>query len=186
MKLKNIPNLLTALRIVLIPFFIYYFVKGKSYICAIIFLISGVSDAVDGFLARHFKWESNLGKILDPIADKLSYATVFFCLCSEGRIPLFFVIGFVILQLLHALGATIIYRSKSTVVKSNIAGKLAGLSMFLFSFLNLVFYDKMENNATAINLVSAAVLLLIAGATFVYFIEYFAIPAKKSKNNTHN
>jgi len=186
MKLKHIPNILTCLRIIIVPFFIYFFVKGKSSVCAVLFLISGVSDAVDGFLARHFRWESNLGKILDPIADKLSYATVFFCLCSEGRIPLFFVIGFVVLQLLHALGATVIYRSKNTVVKSNIAGKVAGLSMFLFSFLNLVFYDKTADNMTAVNLVSASVLVLIAGATFAYFVEYFAIPARNAKKNIHN
>lgn len=181
MKLKLIPNLLTFLRIAIIPFFIYFFVKGKAYICAILFLISGISDAADGFLARRFHWESNFGKILDPIADKLSYATVFFCLFAEGRIPLFFVIGFVLLQLLHALGATVVYHTKSTVVKSNLAGKLAGLSMFLFSFLNLVFYDKMQENNLVINYVSAAVLVLIAGATLAYYIEYFAIPAKNAK-----
>ena len=186
MKLKFIPNLLTLLRIVIIPFFIYFFVKENSSVCAILFLVSGVSDALDGFLARHCRWESDLGKILDPIADKLSYATVFFCLCSKGRIPLFFVIGFVALQLLHALGATIIYRSKSMVVKSNIAGKMAGHTMFHFSFLILAFYDKMANNMTAINLVSAAVLVLIAGATFAYYVEYFAIPAKNAKKNIHN
>ncbi len=186
MKMKFIPNILTALRIVLIPFFIYFFVKGKAGLCAVIFLVSGITDAVDGFLARRFRWESNLGKILDPIADKLSYATVFFCLCSKGRIPLFFVIGFVVLQLLHALGATVIYRSKSTVVKSNIAGKVAGLSMFLFSFLNLCFYDKMESNPTAVNFVSVAVLLLIAGATLAYFIEYFALPARNANKKPHN
>lgn len=186
MKLKFIPNILTAMRIVLIPFFIYFFVRSKAQICAVIFLVSGITDAIDGFLARRFRWESNLGKILDPIADKFSYATVFFCLCSEGRIPLFFVIGFVVLQLLHALGATVIYRSKSTVVKSNIAGKLAGLSMFLFSFLNLAFYDKFEKGSWAITFVSIAVLLLIAGATFAYFVEYFAIPARNANKKTHN
>ena len=186
MKMKFIPNILTLLRIIIIPFFIYYFVKAKTFVCAVLFLISGISDAADGFFARRFACESNLGKILDPIADKLSYATVFFSLCAEGRIPLFFVIGFVILQLLHALGATIIYRSKCTVVKSNIVGKLAGLSMFLFSFFNLAFYDKMQNNSLAINLLSVAVLILIAGATLAYYIEYFAIPARNAKEQTHN
>lgn len=186
MKMKSIPNLLTLLRIIIIPFFIYFFVKGKPCICAILFLVSGISDAADGFFARKFGCESNVGKILDPIADKLSYATAFFCLFAKGRIPLFFVIGYVVLQLLHALGATVIYRSKSTVVKSNIIGKLAGLSMFIFSFLNLVFYEKMTNNLLVVNLVSAAVLVLIAGATLAYYIEYFAIPASIAKKNIHN
>ncbi len=186
MKMKFIPNILTVLRIALIPFFIYFFVGGKTFVCAMIFLVSGITDAVDGFLARRFRWESNLGKILDPIADKLSYATVFFCLCAKGKIPLFFVIGFVVLQLLHALGATVIYRSKNMVVKSNIAGKLAGLSMFLFNFLNLAFYDRIGNDTATVNFVSIAVLLLIAGATFAYFLEYFALPAKKSNKNIHN
>ena len=73
---KTIPNLLSFIRIILIPFFGYYLLNGKLLVAAIIIGISGLTDLFDGKIARHFNQVSNLGKVLDPVADKLTIITI--------------------------------------------------------------------------------------------------------------
>lgn len=180
MNVKGIPNLLTALRIILIPLFIGAFVKENNTLCAVIFAISGLSDVLDGFIARRFGAESNVGKILDPIADKLTYATTFFCLCSVGRIPLYFVICFVIVQIGQGVGAIVLYNRNKVVVKSNIFGKIAGFSMFSLSFINLVFHS-FDGIDTLTNILCVFVLAAIFAAGAGYFVVYTVKPKKESK-----
>ena len=174
LSLKNIPNLLSFLRIALVPFLILTFAAGKIFLCTVIFAISGLTDAVDGFIARKFHCESNLGKILDPIADKLTYATAFFCLFSDGKVPPFFIISFVVIQVLQGLGALLLYKKVSTVVKSNITGKLAGFAMFTFCLISLFLYDKVSR--LFINIASAVVLFLIFLSGTNYLGQYIVKP----------
>ena len=76
----NIPNLLTLLRMILIPVFAILLYYGYSGWGLIVFLIAGISDGVDGFIARRFNQETELGTIIDPIADKLLMTTAFIIL----------------------------------------------------------------------------------------------------------
>ena len=73
----TIPNLLTFLRMALIPVFASLLFYGYSGWALLIFVVAGISDGIDGFLARRFKQESELGTIIDPIADKLLMTTAF-------------------------------------------------------------------------------------------------------------
>ncbi len=79
-KIVTIPNLLTFLRMALIPVFAMLLVYNREGWALVVFTIAGVSDGVDGFVARHFKQESELGTIIDPIADKLLMTTAFIML----------------------------------------------------------------------------------------------------------
>lgn len=78
--IATIPNLLTFLRMALIPVFASLLFYGNSNWALVVFVIAGVSDGVDGYLARRFKQESELGTIIDPIADKLLMTTAFIVL----------------------------------------------------------------------------------------------------------
>lgn len=84
---RHIPNLLTFLRIILvIPFAAcLYFEYFKQAL--ILFFIAGLSDGVDGFLARHFHWKSRFGAIADPLADKLLLVTAYVMLTVTGHLP---------------------------------------------------------------------------------------------------
>ena len=181
----SLPNILSYIRILLIPVIVYFYLVKENYtVSAVIAALSGITDLADGFIARKFNATTNIGKILDPIADKLTYATAFFCMCAEGKIPLFFVIGFTVIQLLQAAGAIFVYKTKNTVVMSNIPGKIAGFSMFALCILNLVFYD-IIGNADLINIISFFVLAILVCASSVYFIQYIDI--KHTKHiNTNN
>lgn len=77
----TIPNILSFIRLCMIPLIVWLYC-GKAYTvwAGILLVISGVTDVVDGFLARHFGWVSDLGKVLDPIADKLTQGAMLICL----------------------------------------------------------------------------------------------------------
>ena len=79
-SILTVPNLLTFMRMALIPVFASLLYYGYSKWALIVFLIAGASDGIDGFIARRFKQESELGTIIDPIADKLLMTTAFIIL----------------------------------------------------------------------------------------------------------
>lgn len=83
----TIPNLLTFLRMALIPVFASLLFYGYSGWALLVFLIAGISDGVDGFIARRFRQESELGTILDPIADKLLMTVAFIVLTMPNIFP---------------------------------------------------------------------------------------------------
>ncbi len=90
-RIFTIPNLLSLIRILLIPVFVTLFFQDETVWAAVVLIVSGLTDTLDGYIARHFHMITNLGKILDPIADKLTQAVVAFCLCVRipAVIPLF-------------------------------------------------------------------------------------------------
>ncbi|MFN2502048.1 MAG: CDP-alcohol phosphatidyltransferase family protein [Pyrinomonadaceae bacterium] len=83
-RVITIPNILTFLRMALIPIFAILLVYGREGWALVVFTIAGVSDGVDGFIARRLKQESELGTIIDPIADKLLMTTAFVMLTLES------------------------------------------------------------------------------------------------------
>lgn len=85
-KVLTLPNILTFLRIGLIPIFAILLVYNREGWALIVFTIAGVSDGIDGFIARRMKQESELGTIIDPIADKLLMTTAFIMLTLESVI----------------------------------------------------------------------------------------------------
>jgi cardiolipin synthase len=83
----TIPNLLTFLRMALIPVFAILLYYGQSGWALLTFFVAGISDGVDGFIARRFNQESELGTILDPIADKLLMTTAFIIMTLPNVFP---------------------------------------------------------------------------------------------------
>lgn len=74
--MRHIPNILSAIRILMIPYFAYEMLSGNTTTAAAVLALSGFTDLLDGFLARRFNWISDIGKVLDPVADKLTQVTV--------------------------------------------------------------------------------------------------------------
>lgn len=86
MSLSILPNVITVLRVLLIIPFAYYVVEGKHANALTIFLIAGLSDGLDGLLAKKFKWQSRFGSITDPLADKMLLFTALLLLVIKGHI----------------------------------------------------------------------------------------------------
>jgi cardiolipin synthase len=85
---QDIPNVISVLRIVLIAPIIWAMLRGQFGLALVLFAIAGISDALDGFLAKQYNWESRLGSILDPIADKLLLVASFATLAWLGLLPM--------------------------------------------------------------------------------------------------
>jgi cardiolipin synthase len=88
----SIPNLITLIRILLVPAVIWAITAGEMRIAFVLFLTAGISDAVDGFLAKHFEMRTELGAYLDPLADKAMLVSIFIALGIIEAVPRWLVI----------------------------------------------------------------------------------------------
>tara|TARA_R110002050_G_scaffold71891_3_gene154651 strand:+ start:34894 stop:35451 length:558 start_codon:yes stop_codon:yes gene_type:complete len=84
---SQLPNLISLLRIILVIPVVWALVTANFFIALVLFAVAGFSDALDGFLAKHYHWESRLGSILDPLADKLLLVASFATLTWLGFLP---------------------------------------------------------------------------------------------------
>jgi cardiolipin synthase len=91
----NIPNFITLGRIISVPVIFWLLLSGQNRIAFVVFLCAGISDAVDGYLAKRFNWSTELGSYLDPLADKLLIVSIFIALGVREELPLWLVIAVV-------------------------------------------------------------------------------------------
>ncbi len=87
----NLPNFITICRILLVPAVVYLIVTGQPLGAFWLFVVAGVSDAVDGFIARRFRWQTELGSYLDPLADKALLVSIYVSLGIFGEMPVWLV-----------------------------------------------------------------------------------------------
>jgi len=127
---KHIPNALTILRFLLIPTIIIYIIKDK-YIEAFIFLtISGLTDVLDGFIARKYNFITNFGKLIDPLADKATQISILVTLALKNIIPMWILIVVFLKEFVMVAGASFLY-GKELVVSSKWFGKMATVLFYL-------------------------------------------------------
>lgn len=108
-SLRQIPNIITTIRILLVAPIAVTLAHHQLPAAIALFGIAALSDAVDGFLAKRFGWQSDLGAVLDPAADKLLLATVFITLACLGLMPLWLMASAVARDAVIVLGA-LLYR----------------------------------------------------------------------------
>lgn len=123
--MKHIPNILSALRIALVGVFIYFFAKAQYVMCLITFALAFITDLLDGYLARRNGWITDVGKVLDPLADKLMVLTALTCFYAIGWLPLWMLIVVYVKELAMIIGGLILY-GKNIVVYADWFGKIAG------------------------------------------------------------
>jgi cardiolipin synthase len=91
----NIPNFITLGRIISVPVIFWLLLTGQNKVAFFVFVCAGISDAVDGYLAKRFNWTTELGSYLDPLADKLLLVSIFIALGVRNELPLWLVIAVV-------------------------------------------------------------------------------------------
>lgn len=109
MMLRNLPNAMTLLRMVLIVPFLYFLSRQEFVSAFYLFVFAGFTDAMDGWLARFFRWQSAFGTLIDPIADKLLIASSFIALAMMGYLPWWLVSLVFLRDLAIALGVYVWY-----------------------------------------------------------------------------
>lgn len=176
MKLKNIPNILSILRIMLVGVFVFVFFNdypNNLLWALVVFLTAGLTDVIDGFLARKFNWVTNLGKILDPLADKLMQCTVLVCMLVKGLIPDWLVVPFILKEFLMLLGGLLIIKKRKVVVVSNIFGKMTVVFFYAAIVLCIVARDFLAENLILLYIICALVLVAAISALVNYAATYF-------------
>lgn len=131
MKKENIPNILSIIRFILIPF-IYISVISRHFLTAlIIFTISAITDVLDGFIARKFNYITDFGKLIDPLADKLTQISLLLSLSILKILPWWIFAIVFIKELVLIIYASVLYSKKDVVVYSKWYGKLATTLFYL-------------------------------------------------------
>ena len=128
--LKNIPNALTIVRFVLIPFIVYYILTGQYIAGFVMLTVSGLTDILDGCIARKFNFITNFGKLIDPLADKATQIAVLASLTFKGIVPLWILLIVFIKEIVMVAGASFLY-GKKLVVSSRWYGKLATVLFYI-------------------------------------------------------
>lgn len=123
--MKHIPNIITILRLMVVPILIVALKSGDARLAFWLFLVAGLSDGVDGYLARRYRVESHLGGILDPLADKMLMVSTFVMLTVLGHLPLWLLLVIVSRDFL-IIGGYLMYTAQHGPVhmSASIASKL--------------------------------------------------------------
>lgn len=173
----NIPNILTVLRIFLTPIYLLVFFSGlenRFLLAGFIFILAGISDVLDGKIARKYNLVTNLGIVLDPIADKMMTFAVLISYTIEGFIPSWILIAMGVKEIVMLLGGGVLYLYKGKqVVPSNIYGKTATVS-FYAAALSVVF--KLSEKLSEVLFIITVILNILA------FMTYLKIYISKRNN----
>jgi CDP-diacylglycerol--glycerol-3-phosphate 3-phosphatidyltransferase len=162
----NLPNLLTALRVALIPVFIWSYGQVTPAVSLLIFLLASLTDCLDGYLARKWNQITAFGKLFDPLADKLLLLAVLLCLARSRLIPWWVLIVMAVKELLMMSGSMWMLHRK-VVVSSNSLGKAATVLFILALTFVFPWHKAAWLTTVGSALIYVAVALSVA-ALFVY------------------
>ena len=176
----NIPNAISLFRIALVPPFVLAYVRGQTQNALLLLLICAVSDVLDGAIARKFNMITSLGKILDPLADKLLQATML--LCAAGRFPGMWLLFS--LQLLReiSLGALGLYVMKSTgrIHSARWYGKLCTAALYALMLSLLLVPDMPAAAVQAATLVCSGLMII---CLVMYALDFIGILREEEKKD---
>lgn len=138
-KVFTLPNLLSFLRILMIPWFVHLYVKCRKVLAAAgVLALSGVTDVLDGFIARKFNMVSDFGKVLDPIADKLTQVAMLVCLVFANRLMLVPLTIMAVKELIMGISGYIVIRKTGKVLSANWHGKLNTCLLYAMMIIHIL------------------------------------------------
>lgn len=172
----SIPNMLSVFRLLLVPVFIAAFFllpQEQYYWLAIILLVSGFTDVLDGFIARHFNQITPLGKILDPAADKITVAAVLFCLMFLYRQISLVLAVYVAKELFMLFGGLILAKRGVKPVSSRWFGKMATCVTYIVMFLFIIIPHIVDIWLLVCNVLVIVVTLFALAMYAKEFVRYY-------------
>ena len=162
MRNKNIftiPNILSMFRLLLLPVIVYTYINQKDYVLTgILLVISGLTDLLDGYIARTFNMMSDLGKILDPVADKATQAVVLLCLMTRFRwlaIPCI-----LIKEMFMSCIGMVVIKKTGEVHGAVWHGKVATFMLDFMIIVHIVFYNISYTFSIVLTIISTFLILL--------------------------
>ncbi len=178
---KHIPNYLSALRILLVPVYLWLFFAVSKPLAAVILILCAATDALDGYLARKNNWISDLGKLLDPFADKLASLSTLIALSISGLLPWWITALAILKEVVMIVAAAFLAGKMKIVVASVWYGKLATVLFYVVVLVLHFFSDLMLSNPIPATILHWILFLSMAGAALGYLFHYLNNLLKENK-----
>ncbi|VAW95922.1 CDP-diacylglycerol--glycerol-3-phosphate 3-phosphatidyltransferase [hydrothermal vent metagenome] len=182
--MRYIPNLISFLRILLVVPTVYFLAGHQHSYALLLFFIAGLSDGLDGFLARHFGWTSRLGSFLDPMADKLLMTASYFMLGWSGHLPVWLVSVVIGRDLVIVLGALAYrYLIKDITMKPLFVSKLNTVMqiflvlLMLFNLSGLPLSEYVPGWLTQVTIYAVLTTALLSGLSYIFIWSHRAMHA---------
>lgn len=183
-QILTIPNLLSLFRIILIPFIVWaYCGINNPYLSLGLIVLSALTDIVDGFIARKFNMVSDFGKVLDPIADKLTQGTVAICLSLKYKWMIALIVLLVVKEIIMGLMGAITLQKYGEVNSAKWYGK-ANTVLLYASMMLLVVFPNIKISLANILIWICMTAMVISLALYVNF--YIKVWKEKEKNEKEN
>ena len=163
----NLPNFLTAIRFLLVPVMTCFLVSKDFTLAIIIYILASITDVLDGYIARKYNMITKLGKILDPMADKLLQFSALVGLWVVNVIPFWITLIFFLKEIFMGLGAIKLLKHKNVVVSSKWFGKMSTI----FFFVAIVF-SMLSENLSILKPYVLPMFILALLSLFFAFIMY--------------
>ena len=178
----NIPNALSLLRLALIPVFAWLYLgdEGNLYGAVFVLLFSGLTDVVDGFVARRFNQITEIGKLLDPLADKLTQLSVLICLSVRYCELMPLMVICLVKELLQIVGGALWLSRYEIVRGSRWFGKISTVT-FYGAMLAIALWDTMPHSIFVALMVLVAVTMLFS--LFAYVRVYLRLRREALKGD---
>ncbi len=170
-QIWSIPNLLSLFRILLIPFMVALYWKGRTIAALIVFGVSAASDILDGQIARRFNMVTDLGKMLDPLADKLTQGAALVCV-AKYHPQMFFLLGFMAMkELVQAAVGAYAIKKTGQVFSARWFGKLCTV-VTTACLMALFVFPQLPEWAVNGMLILCAIMMLVSLALYAnYFMK---------------
>lgn len=165
-RIITIPNILSLIRILMIPLIVKLYYYDNEYIWAgLVLILSGLTDIVDGHIARKYHMISDVGKVLDPIADKLTQAAILICLVTRYPLMLLPLIFLVLKEIFMGISGLMVYQKTKVVMGAEWHGKAATALLYGMMILHM-FWVNIPEIISGITIVASAVMIAIS---FFYY-----------------
>lgn len=169
-QLLTVPNLLSLIRLGLIPVFVHLYLSGAQAAAAGVIVLSGLTDLADGWYARRFHAVSDVGKVLDPIADKLTQAAAIGMLVADHPLLLAPLLLLVVKEILACVSGMLVIRRTGVVPAAVWHGKATTALLYLLMFVHILWQDI---PASASNIMTAGCIAMMLLSMILYTIDRF-------------
>lgn len=177
-EIFTIPNILSFFRIAAIPFIVRAYISGQYQLAARLFLLSSFTDILDGFIARHFNMISSLGKVLEPIADKLTVLSLILCICTRYTEVKLLLVLIALKEIIMGIEGIIILQKTGKTFSSRWFGKMAAFIIYLIIFLYIILPE--------ITIVTSYIMITISGSAAFFSLGLYSVQnVQKIKEDTN-
>ena len=168
----NLPNKLTTLRVIMIPFFVFFMLtdvggNANKWIALALFVVASLTDFLDGKIARKYNLVTNFGKFMDPLADKLLVCSALICLQDLDRVPAWVVIVIIAREFIIS-GFRLVASDNGIVIAASYWGK------FKTTFQMLMIIVMIMNLGGAFDTVGTVLMWIALALTIISLVEYIA------------